>query len=209
MQLQFLQLESIDAYADGSGLLVPGDEDASRDGHSLEQTEGTLPEFRDEEERDFSYLLDILIDSGVHSAKQDRLFNSCYSPEYPVGPGMFEKLEQKYDKLVTWSRSERKLFFDLINSILAEILAPCMDLRPWVQSNRKIGPMWGCEGLVEKAWQMSVKQREELNVGIPEGKVLDFKWFELGDDVDIIGREIEKMLREDLLEELVSEFILG
>ncbi|KAG1337935.1 hypothetical protein COCNU_04G002410 [Cocos nucifera] len=208
MQLQFLQLESIDAHADGSGLLISGDEDASGDGHSLEQTTDILQEFRDEEERDFSYLLDILIDSGVHAAKQDKLVNSCYSPEYPVGPGMFEKLEQKYNKLMTWSRSERKLFFDLINSILAELLAPCMDLRPWVQSNGKIGPMWGCEGLVEKAWQMSVKQRKELNIGSPEEKVLDFKWFELGDDVDIIGREIERMLKEDLLEELVSEFIL-
>ncbi|XP_038980943.1 uncharacterized protein LOC103705996 [Phoenix dactylifera] len=209
MQLQFLQLESVDAYADGSGLFVSGDVDASRDCHSLHQTGDILQEFMDEEERDFSYLLDILIDSGVHAAKQDRLFNSCYSPEHPVGPGMFEKLEQKYNKLATWSRSERKLFFDLINSVLAEILAPCMDLHPWVQSNSKIGPMWGCEGLVEKAWQMSVKQRKELNVGNPEEKVLDFKWFELGDDVDIIGREIERMLKEDLLEELVSEFILG
>ncbi|XP_010922427.1 uncharacterized protein [Elaeis guineensis] len=208
MQLQFLQLESTDAHADGSGLLVSGNEDVSRDSHSLEETADILQEFRDEEERDYSYLLDILIDSGVHAVKQDRLVNSCYSPEYPVDPGMFEKLEQKYNKLTTWSKSERKLFFDLINSILAEILAPCMDLRPWVQSNGKIGPMWGCEGLVEKAWQMSVKQQKELNMGSPEEKVLDFKWSESGDDVDIIGREIERMLKEDLLEELVSEFIL-
>lgn len=49
MQLQFLQLESVDAYAEGSKVLTSDDVDARGDGHSLQQMGDTPKEFRDEE----------------------------------------------------------------------------------------------------------------------------------------------------------------
>ncbi|RWW16579.1 hypothetical protein BHE74_00002692 [Ensete ventricosum] len=197
-----------DSCADAS-ILTSRNEDDREECEFFQQAGHLEEEFMDEEEREYTYLLDILIFSGVHSAKQDSLRDACYLPEYPVNPTLFEKLEKKYGKLVAWSRSERKLMFDLSNSILAEILAPCMDLHPWVNSTRRIGPMWGSEGLVEKTWQMLVKKRIELGAGNSENKVLDTKWFNLGGNIDEMGREIERTLKEALLEELVEEFIIG
>lgn len=161
----------------------------------------------DDEERDYSYLLDILIVSGIHGAKQERLSNACYSSECPVNPGTFEVLEKKYGKPAVWSRSERKLMFDLTNLTLAEILAPCMNQHPWVKTARRIGPMWGSEGLLEKTWLMLVERRIEQNIGKAEDKAVDLKWLNLGDHVDEVGMQIQIMLMEKLLEELVTELL--
>ncbi|CAD5197181.1 unnamed protein product [Musa acuminata subsp. malaccensis] len=204
-----LPSESGDPCAEASEVITLSNEDDSEDCQSIQQNSYLEEEFMDEEERDYTYLLDILIVSGVHSAKQGKLCNACYSPEHPVKPTLFEKLERKYSKLVAWSHSERRLMFDLTNSTLAEILAPCMDRHPWVNSTRRIAPMWGSEGLVEKTWQMLVEKRMELSGGNAEDKVLDIKWLDLGDDIDEVGVEIERTLKEELLEELVVEFMAG
>ncbi|XP_072997401.1 uncharacterized protein [Typha latifolia] len=186
---------------------LTSDEDAGEN-ETLQLVANILEAFRDEDDRDFSYLLDILIYSGVHGANQGRLYTACHSRDCPADPNVFEKLERKYEKLTTWSRSDRKLLFDLMNSVLSDIFAPCMDLHPWVTYNGKIGPMWGPEGLVERAWQMLVRQREEFKIGNPEEKVFHVKWLDLGDGINRLGREIERMLKDDLLDEVVSEFLL-
>ncbi|KAJ8480165.1 hypothetical protein OPV22_023892 [Ensete ventricosum] len=166
-----------------------------------------MGEFRDEEERDLSYLLDILIESGIDDAKKWRLYDASDLLESDMCTDVFGKLEKKYNKLASWSSSERKLVFDLINSILVESLAPC--LHPWVNSTHKVGPVWGLQGLAQKAWQILVRKRKELCRGNAEAKVLDPKWLDLEDDADGIGKQIGEMLQQELLDELVSEFILG
>ncbi|RWW18247.1 hypothetical protein BHE74_00055359 [Ensete ventricosum] len=166
-----------------------------------------MGEFRDEEERDLSYLLDILIESGIDDAKKWRLYDASDLLESDMCTDVFGKLEKKYNKLASWSSSERKLLFDLINSILVDSLAPC--LHPWVNSTHKVGPVWGLQGLAQKAWQILVRKRKELCRGNAEAKVLDPKWLDLEDDADGIGKQIGEMLQEELLDELVSEFILG
>ncbi|WOL16587.1 hypothetical protein Cni_G25374 [Canna indica] len=197
--------EPVDLCTKTSELLTSSNEDNGEDYQTLDLEE----DFMDEEERDYTYLLDILIVSGVHSAQQDLLRNACYLPEYPVKPTLFERLEKKYGKLVAWSRSERKLMFDLTNMILAEVLAPCINMHPWVNTKMRIGPMWGSEGLLEKTWQMLEGRRMELHVGNSEDKVLDPKWLDLGNNINEIGMEIEWVLREELLAELVEEFMTG
>lgn len=166
-------------------------------------------EFTCEEERDFSYVLDMLIDSGFHGVvDQKRLLRICYDRHSPVGPMVFSNLEKKYRKIGGWSVSERKLLFDLVNSILAEILAPCMELRPWSKADRQLGPMWGQEGLVEKLWQIVEREKELLPKGDPLWKAFDLKWIKLGDQIDLIAREVERSIKDELLDELVSEFLL-
>ncbi|KAJ6814535.1 uncharacterized protein M6B38_137035 [Iris pallida] len=205
MQLQLLRLEKSDTDDEEYEALISSDDDTG-DCSSPEQKAEMLQTFRNEEERDFSYLLDILVDSGVHGAKQDELLDACYSLDNPVHPGVFEKLEKKYD-IGEWSRSERKLSFDLISSILAEVLAPFMDLCPWVAPKKWNHSAWGHERLLEDVWQMVGRQRK--GTGNREVKILDARWLVLGDDVDMIGRQIECMLKDDLMDELVSDFILG
>ncbi|KAL5219444.1 hypothetical protein ABZP36_020128 [Zizania latifolia] len=123
------------------------------------------------------------------------------------GYDVFEKLEKKYMKVAQWSRTDRKLIFDMVNTILSEILAPCLDMHPWVKTARKMAPVWGSEGLLEKVSQMLVQRREELALSKtkPEKKAFDWKWSDLADCIDKVGRDVENMIKDDLLEELLSE----
>lgn len=169
----------------------------------------SLEAFQVEEDRDFSYLLEILISSGMIVADWQLLCKSWYSPGFPVGPQVFDRLERKYNKVTTWSKPERLLLFDLANSVLSDVLAPCTDMHPWVSSRRQCSPIWGPEGPVEKVWQMMVRQQAELGIGHPDDKVLDPNWLEVGDDINMVGKQIARMLYADLLGEVVTEFIAG
>lgn len=181
--------------------------DASLNGEAIQLVEDIFEEFGDEEEREFSYVLDILIVSGIHGTAEDQLYKVCQSLDCPAGYDVFEKLEKKYMKVAEWSRSDRKLIFDMVNTILSEILAPCLDMHPWVKSARKMAPVWGSEGLLEKILQMLVQRREELGLSKtkPEKKALDRKWPDLSDCVDRVGRDVENMIKDDLLEEMLLD----
>ncbi|EHA8589373.1 hypothetical protein COCNU_scaffold009479G000010 [Cocos nucifera] len=205
MQLRLLKLESANNCAEEPEVLM-SDEDTVACCHSPLPKGSMLQAFRDDDDRDFSYLLDMLIES-VHGVNQGGLSDAFYSPDFPLGPGVFDKLEKKYNVLALWSRSERKLLFDLTNSILVDLVAPCMDLQPWLVSKR-CKPMWDREGLVERVWRIVVGKRKEI-ASNQEELVMEPRWLGTEENVDTIGREIEKMLTEDLLEELVSDFILG
>ncbi|XP_062202590.1 uncharacterized protein LOC133904948 [Phragmites australis] len=169
----------------------------------------SLEAFQVEEDRDFSYLLDILICSGIIVADWQLLCKSWYSPGCPVGPHVFDRLERKYNKIATWAKPERRLLFDLVNSILSEVLAPCIDLHPWVQSRRHCGSLWGPEGPVEKVWQTIVRQQQEFVIGHSDEMVLDPNWPDVGDDINMVGKQIVRMLLGDLLEEVIAEFLSG
>lgn len=175
----------------------------------IELVEDILEEFEDEEEREFSYLLDILIASGIHGTAEDELYKVCQSLDCPAGYDVFEKLEKKYTKVVQWSISDRKLLFDMVNTVLSQILAPCLNMQPWVTTTTNLAPLWGSEGLLEKVLQVLSQRRDEVERCKlkPEKKALDQKWPDLADCVDRVGRDIEKMIKDDLLEELVVELL--
>ena len=174
--------------------------------HSAYQS---LEAFQVEEDRDFSYLLDILICSGIIVADWQLICKSWYSPGCPVGPHVFDRLERKYNKIASWAKPERRLLFDLVNSILSEILAPCVDVHPWVQRSRHSMLLWGPEGPVEKVWQTIVKQREDCVTGHPDEMVLDTNWLEVGNDINMVGKQIAMMLYGDLLEEIIVDLLKG
>ncbi|KAG0463743.1 hypothetical protein HPP92_019812 [Vanilla planifolia] len=197
-QLYLLELEPLDSSDDKTTKrLTLGDKSNCK----------ILDKLKDRTERDFSYLLDVLTISGIYTAEEGELYDACCSLSNPVFPDVFDKLERKYDTIDSWSRSERKLLFDHINSILSEVLAPCVDLHPWVRPKRTTS--CGRERLVHKSWRILAQQQKELSRGKPEDKVLDTRWLFLDDDVDMMGREIERMLKDDLLDELLSELSLG
>ncbi|KAM0948220.1 hypothetical protein DsansV1_C07g0076001 [Dioscorea sansibarensis] len=205
MQLRLLKLETSDAYAEE---LETNFSDANDEQcHPLTETVEILLAFEDEDDRDFSYLLDVLSDLGVHEAEWDRLSDAFYMREYPVSSNAFDSLEKKYRSVKSWSRSERKLLFDLINLVLAEIVEQIKNQHSWVKPRRVIGPMCSPDCLVEKVWQMVVKCRKESESNLD--KVLELKYLNLVDDVDIVGIEIESMLKDKLLEELVSDLMLA
>jgi hypothetical protein len=175
----------------------------------IDLVEDILEEFEDEEERDFSYLLDILIASGIHGTAEDQLYKVCQSLNCPAGYDVFEKLEKKYTKVVQWSKSDRKLLFDMVNTILSQIFAPCLNMQPWVNTARNLAPLWGSEGLLEKILQLLTQRREELALSKPEKKAFDQKWLDLSDFIDRVGRDVEKMIKDDLLEDLLLELLFS
>jgi hypothetical protein len=183
--------------------------ECSANDDTTQLVEDIVEEFEDEEERDFSYLLDILISSGIHGIKEDELYKVCQSRDCPAGYHVFDKLEKKYMKVAEWSRSDRKLTFDMVNSILSEILAPCLDMHPWVNTARNLAPAWGSDGLLEKLLQLLTQRREELGLSVPKPEKQAFgqTWPDLSDYVDRAGREVEKMIKDDLLEELVLDLM--
>ncbi|KAG8098771.1 hypothetical protein GUJ93_ZPchr0013g35085 [Zizania palustris] len=210
--LQIDKCPSVDSAAEVDGIGISDDYvfsgvDVSPNDEVIQLVEDIFEEFEDEEEREFSYLLDILIVSGIHCTAEDQLYKVCQSLDCPAGYDVFEKLEKKYMKLSQWSRSDRKLIFDMVNIILSEILAPCLDMHPWVKTARKTAPVWGSEGLLEKVSQMLVQRREEpaLSKTKPEKRAFDRKWPELADCIDKVGRDVENLIKDDLLEELLRE----
>lgn len=207
MQLSLLKVESAERYEEESGIILSSDEITAGDCQTYLRTREIHQTFMDEDDRDFSYLLDILSDSVIHGANQERVSDVFYSLDYPVDPHVFDKLETKYSMVSSWSGSERKLLFDLVNCSLVGIIAPHIDLHPWVRSKKSMHT-WEPEGLVERLWEMVVKQRKELGCNL-EDKILDPRWLDVEDDMDVIVKEIEKMLNNDLWEETVAEFIIG
>ncbi|CAL9078361.1 unnamed protein product [Musa textilis] len=202
VQLQCLKQESVASSAES-------DEDCTGDNQVLLRSTVAHREFSDVDDRDFTYLLDVLIESGVRGTDDDKFSRAFYSRGHPVDQNVFDKLEKKYGGVASWPRSERKLLFDLINCTLAGLITPYMDVRSRMTSTTsKIrAPAWDREGLVEAVWQMVVKQRKELHCN-QENMLLESGWFGVEYGVDLVGIETERMLNADLLEELVCEFFL-
>ncbi|XP_072997529.1 uncharacterized protein [Typha latifolia] len=207
LQLRLLKMESADTYVEEPELFSMSDEE------SVEDTPSLLPEaeitevFTDEKERDYCYLLDMVIClGGVHVTDLHSLLHASYSLDCPVNPGIFSKLEKKYSELIPWPLSERKLLFDLINYALADMLSSCMDLQPWMGMSWRWWLKWDRKGLVEEVWQKVVRQREELCC--TEEAVLEPRWLDQEGGIDIFVREIENMMHDDLLEDLIADIIL-
>ncbi|CAL9056916.1 uncharacterized protein LOC135585901 isoform X1 [Musa acuminata AAA Group] len=204
MQLQLLKLESVTACSEETDVLMLSEEDSASDSHKRLPSREVHQRFIDDDDRDFTYLLDMLIESGIHGVDDKKLVGACYLLGYPVDQNIFSKIEKKYEKIASWSRSERKFLFDLINCTLAGLVTSCMDAHPRVTS-KICQPSWVGAGLVEGLWQMVAKQKEvDCN---RENKILEPGWFCLEYDIGLIVTEMESLLNDDLLEELVSEFV--
>lgn len=206
MQLQLLKFNSTEAPTDGSDVIILSDEDLREGCDSFMEDNSVTSELSTHvDDRDFLFILDMLIDSGFHAGDIEMLFATSYSLEQPVAPCVFDNLEKKYGGQLAWPRWERRLLFDRVNSVLVEILKPHMDLHPWVKPKWRIaGHGWGSEPLADQVWKLLDNLGKE-GLGDTAEKVMerDAGWLELGDDIDVIGREIERSLMNELLEEVI------
>ncbi|XP_012074865.1 uncharacterized protein LOC105636246 isoform X2 [Jatropha curcas] len=193
MQLQLLKLES--AYAEGP-MLISSDEDVDED--SL-----TFSEAKIEESREFSYVVDVLQESGINDADPDAFMASWHSSECPMNPLVFEEVEKKNCNLSSWPRSERKLLFDRINSALLVINQQFADPHPWVRLSTAIIPKWSKNGLRDSIHKLLASQETQANNNAAEmALVMDSEWLDLRDGIDVVGRDIEKLLIEELVKEI-------
>ncbi|KAM0930764.1 hypothetical protein ACQ4PT_000691 [Festuca glaucescens] len=204
MQLQLLKTETTEDADATDHLIASDDEDAS--------TNQPLPEmeishaFMDEEERDFSYVLDMLTLLGIDAAYQDgQLDMYCFS-EQPAGPDLFEILENKYSGLILWQRSERMLLFDLTNAVIAEVMTSLVH-HGSKGLLRRFSSRWDQEGFVEYVWQGVFQLRQEMDCNQVDPLMMDLERHGSEDGIDLVGREIGTMVLESLVEETIAEFL--
>lgn len=204
-QLQLLKFDSENNFAKEIEAFISSDEDAVE---PFSQLGDIHQSFRDEEDRDYSYLLDLLIDSGLLKSERSGLFGACHLAELPVGLDVLDKLEKKYKSVESWSRSERRLLFDLVNYTIADIAAkPFVNMRLLVKPSLFLQSKKAHEGLVEEIWQAVVKRRKEASSYSEEDqagpKLFDFQ----NGESELVGRDLENMLSENLMDELLEELI--
>ncbi|KAJ4849728.1 hypothetical protein Tsubulata_012856 [Turnera subulata] len=200
MQLQLLKLESEAAYEEGP-MLISSDEDA--DDSSVGFSEDRITT---DEKRQFSYMVSVLKASGINNADPDTFMATWHSPDCPINPLVFEELEKKYIDLTSWPRFERKLLFDRINLALLVIYQECSYPRPWVGTSTRIAPRWIKAAIEDGLCKVLDSEDKKAKMGSAVEKVLagELRWLDLGDEVDVIGREIERQLTEELVQEIVA-----
>ncbi|KHG20894.1 Afadin [Gossypium arboreum] len=188
MQLQLLKLET-EAYEEGT-MLLSSDDDGDRVSIQLATAEKNLESV---------YIVDVLVDSGINGADLDTFLATWHSPECPVNPTVFEELEKKYHNLNSWSRAERRLMFDRINLKLLEIHQQYTDQFPWIKKPvRKIIPKWNILELEDSLHKSLVSENKK-----PDMDTEVCEWSNLRDDFDVIGKEIERLLVDELVGEAV------
>ncbi|XVF08030.1 hypothetical protein REPUB_Repub06bG0190200 [Reevesia pubescens] len=200
IQLKLLKLET-EAYEEGT-MLLSSDDDGDEVSVRFPEDKG-IP--RTEENWESVYIVDVLVDSGIDGANLDTFLAALHSPECPVNPLVFEELEKKYCNLNSWSRAERRLMFDRINSKLLEIYQQYMDQLPWVKSPRTIVPKWNIGKLEDSLRRSLVNQNKKLHIDAGEMVLAgECQWLDLREDIDVIGMEIERLLVDELVADVVA-----
>ncbi|KAJ6425560.1 hypothetical protein OIU84_026185 [Salix udensis] len=203
MQLQLLRLKS-EAYEEGPVLIISSDEDVEEGPVGFTEAAQVA-----EESSEFSYMADVLLSSGINDVDPDTFLRTLHSPECPVKPLIFEEVEKKYCNHASWPRSDRRLLFDRLNLALLMIYQQHANSRPWVSSATMAGPKWIKNGLKDRVCELVASHDMRAYRDTAAEKILDreSQWLDLrAEDVDIIGREIERLLTEELVRELVAEY---
>ncbi|KAI3412966.1 uncharacterized protein J3R85_016700 [Psidium guajava] len=199
MQLQLLKLES-QACTEGS-MLISSDEDAGEGSIHFSEDRGL---YRTGESWESSYITNVLISSGYDNSDPEMFIAKWHSPECPVNPLVFEELEKRYCE-ESCSKPVRKLLFDRVNSALVEIYQQLMDPHPWVHPvASKFDFKWDKDSLRDGLIRILTGQGKKGSKGVLD-KLLarESPWLNLGDDIDAIGREVERLLIDDLVAEVL------
>ncbi|XP_039015712.1 uncharacterized protein LOC120146128 isoform X2 [Hibiscus syriacus] len=193
MQLQLLNLET-EAYEEGTVLLSSDDDGDQLSVQSAEEKGIAMAK----KNLESMYIVDVLVGSGINGADLDTFLLTWHSPDCPVNPIVFEELEKKYHNLNSCSRGERRLMFDRINSKLLEIYQQFMDQFPWIKPVRKIIPKWNIQELEDSLRKSLVSKNKKLDMDAGE-----CEWLNSRSDIDAIGKEIERLLVDELIAEVV------
>lgn len=201
MQLQLLKMES-GGYADAPALALSNEHVSQKP--VVVQEEGCL---LGGQSWDSSYIDKVLCNSGLEEFDPNTFVATWHSPECPVDPWVFDKIEKNYSGEETTSvKFERKLLFDRINLALLEMF------KCYVDPRRSVQPMTTARTLKGQKWGLkdglkTFLNNQEIEVkGENPEKVLDREMFWSGfrNGVDIVGKEIEKMLIDDLIGEVLT-----
>ncbi|KAL2511859.1 Uncharacterized protein Adt_17459 [Abeliophyllum distichum] len=202
LQLQLPKSELDETYSEGSGIGMISDSDTEKFSHDPTEDGGKLPRFFDDDEsRDFSYLIDVLDEARFHGLSLEMDFESWNSLECTVSNSVFEALEKKYGKQTSWEKSQRQLLFDRINSGLRVIFNPYIHFHMSTPFKRRFSAKLTRDEVEEELWMLLISQETKDFFENALGK--ENKWLDLDEDIDIICRELETHLFDELALELV------
>lgn len=152
-------------------------------------------ELIDNDDRDFAYIRDTLQESGFLGIDDNKLVDT-------LDQNVFDKVEKKYNKIVSWPRSERRLLFDLIRCTLTETVArSCKNVH---RISEFCCSALDCNSIAKAVRQKLVEGGKFLDCS-NRNERLDQEWLRLVCDVDLIANGIEGMVNDVLLEELVFD----
>uniref|UniRef100_A0A1J3I470 DUF4378 domain-containing protein n=1 Tax=Noccaea caerulescens TaxID=107243 RepID=A0A1J3I470_NOCCA len=195
MQLQLLKLES--AAHNESGMLVSSDEETDQEELSTITDEAMITQDLGEKDWKSLYLVDLLANSRFSDTD-----DTIDMATTPVDPSLFDDLEKKYSTVKTSNRLDRRFLFDQISRELIQILKQFSNPHPWVNPTR-VCPKWDTNKIQETLRDLVTRKEEKPSKDDVEEKEL--QWLSLEDDIEIIGRDIEEMLTDELIAELVVD----
>lgn len=205
IQLQLLKSESEGTHSEGTGMVVSSDEDTTEKSFHSSSKNVKLMKFLRGESRDFSYLLDVLEEWGLHGGTTLVSFDNWHSPECLLSPSVFEALEKKYSEHSSWSKTERKLLFDRVNAGLMEILKPCLDVHIYSKPlSKKVGNALRRDVIEEEVWTLLISEEREVGKELSAKALGRESWVEFWDDIETIAIDIENFLFDELAAELVG-----
>ncbi|XP_020231961.1 uncharacterized protein LOC109812412 isoform X2 [Cajanus cajan] len=188
------------------GLNISSDEDCGNASAVVsKEKEDIVGIFRDQESRDFSYVVEVLTEAGICNRSLFTDFSTWHSAECPISPVVFEILEKKFGEQELWKRSERKLLFDRINLGLLEIFEPNLYIPMWEKTmSRRLNSEPSQDMIEEEMWGLLAAQEKKSCKELADNMVGgEIKWIELGEDVEDIVIEIVKLFIEELADEIV------
>ncbi|KAL6896800.1 hypothetical protein ACP4OV_007372 [Aristida adscensionis] len=203
MQLRLLKMEATENAVDSDQVLSSNNE-ISASCKPLSETGQTSNTFWDADERDFSYVLDMLTCLGIQSDEQDFLLNACYLCECPAGSEIYDSLEKKYSMLILWPQSERRLLFDMTNDALMDVVTCLTDCGR--EGMVKYHSKWDKEAILQEVWRRVCRQRREAEC-FQEERLMGVGWLDCGDVTSEMVGEIGSMIDEDLFEEVIAELL--
>ncbi|XP_011077422.1 uncharacterized protein LOC105161437 isoform X1 [Sesamum indicum] len=191
MQLQILKMES-GQHADEPAP-VTAEEDIAEVENYLLGTEGW----------EVSYILDVLMHSGIQDSDLDMFGMMWYSPDSPLDPMLFDELEKRYTDEITRLRSERRLLFDGINSALLETFQQHIDSYSWAMpKSGRLHSTWQKEQVVDALDKLM--NQEPIKGQVTSGVIYNnMDWPDLRGEIDIIGNDMEKLLIDDMITEIL------
>ncbi|KAI9121975.1 hypothetical protein K1719_006664 [Acacia pycnantha] len=197
MQLQMLKLES-EEYGEGL-MLISSDED----GGDLGISEGNG---LNGDSWESSYIIDVLSESGIDGTYPLAYSGGWYSPECPVSPTVFDELEKRYSDCTACSRPERRMLFDSVNSGIVKIYKQSENDRPWL--NPTVTNIVGCKlmkrGLQDDLCTLLRSQGKVKDDSLGKVLVSESEWLDVRNDLDTIGREVERLVLDDLVAEVAG-----
>ncbi|KAF7804532.1 uncharacterized protein G2W53_043643 [Senna tora] len=200
MQLQMLKLES-EEHVEGP-MLISSDDDGGEASIGISR-ENVL--YRTEESWEFSYIIDVLSASGIDAAHPLTYSEAWHSPECPLSPSLFDELEKRYSDCSTCPRSERRLLFDRINLGILNMCQQFGNDRPWVNptiADMGFGRMK--KGVRDGLCMLLRSQGKVKDDALGTVLARESQWLDVKDEADAIGRDVEKLILDDLVEEIAA-----